>query len=267
MVSLKWVISGLVCLSASFASTLPAYAETLQGNVQLDESLPSLDKSFAPGEIFDLAVTEKSKGTVTFYKIPTWMAGLWKSEKARTTSFLNYQGTSNVDLGEDYIARSVGRFGDILDRGGQIWNLSHVNYWSKTEYADHCGYSLVSDFAVVQFSDKTCTTSDKSLVIMVDNATGKIISTQQRETVVFHQYQSPTIYKSTSTHKSFDWKGSPLCLVTNESYETRVAPFSNRAGEQVNGVKMSKLFADFLREKGLASLVPLDAKSLDALLR
>jgi len=267
MVNFKWIISGLVCLSACFAFAAPADAETLQGNVQLDESLPALDKSFAPGEIFDVGVMEKSKGAVTFYKIPNWMAGSWKSEKARKTSFLNYQGSSNVDLGEDYLARSVGRFGVILDRSGQLWNLSQVNYWSKTEYADHCGYSLISDFAVVEFSDKACTTSDKCLVIMIDNATGKIISTQQRETVDFHQYQSPTIYKTTSTHKSFDWKGCPLCLVTNESYETRLEPFSNRAGEQVDGVRMSKLFADFLREKGLASLVPLDAKSLDALLR
>lgn len=104
----------------------PACAEVLEGAVQLDDELPSLDRTLAPGNTFDAEIAKalifsERKNINEWYRIPAWLAGSWETKEAvRTYSRNDVTGAIN-EQPNPYKCENIATWGDQYDRNFDVW--------------------------------------------------------------------------------------------------------------------------------------------------
>lgn len=250
-------------------SALARTSMTLQAGVQLDEKLPSLDETLAPGNQFNQSLVEQKLRKATdrnqWYRIPSWAAGTWKTSMAQTTSYKDeITGEETLD-GAQYTMKSNFDLGVEKDRTGQIWNFVECNYWTRTEYETKYAYTFVTYNAPGQVKNNTLKTESRSVSFFVDKLTGKILSTAQRQSIEIYSNRNTSFIHSKDWHRNFDWHGTVISSAHNENNCIRtdyfeVCPTRVTADNRL----LTPLFKEYLKEKGLSHLLPLTANDVYA---
>lgn len=197
-------LSVQVCLAASDG-------DLLYGFVGLDEDGSSLDSALTPGSIFDENTTRRllfqQTSAPEWIRIPVWLAGSWKGTDAVTTYFKNFATANISETDRSYRAAGKERFGDQIDRKGDIWDCLDVGYVNVTEHDDDLSYSFVLEKLPVKVTPDCITEKLQTIVFVVDKATNKILDVSQRQTLSRWQRITDTKLRCEAAHRSFDWRG------------------------------------------------------------
>ncbi len=267
-------LSSLLLLINHFSLLQPpmAWAQTsitLQAGVQLDDKVPSLDETLAPGNQFNQTSIEQKIQKVPeqnqWYKIPSWAAGSWKTLKAQTTSYKDETTGKNTISGFEYTMKAAFSMGLEKDRTGQIWDFVDHNYWTHTEYDSQDAYCFVTYTAPGTIDNNTFRKSSRYIAFVVDKATKKIISTEQEQAVSIYSNQSTTLMQKKAWHRVFDWNGNPVSSAHNEVNCIRSNYFiADPTTVTADGRLLQPLFKKYLIDNGLAALLPQGASDIDA---
>ncbi len=249
--------------------TLAQTSMTLQAGVQLDDKVPSLDETLAPGNQFNQSSMEqkikKAPEENQWYKIPSWSAGSWKTLKAQTTSHKDETTGREALNGRQYTMKSSFSMGIEKDCTGQIWDFVDRNYWTHTEYDDKDTYCFVTYMSPGAIENNTIRKEGRYIAFVVDKATSKIISTKQEQSVSIYSYQSPTLMRESSWQRTFDWRGSTLYSIQCETNCIRTSPFIvDQTCVSADGRLLQPLFKKYLVENNLSKLLPRSVSEIES---
>jgi hypothetical protein len=267
-------LSSLILMTTCASMMLPpkVVAQTsivLQAGVQLDDKVPSLDESLAPGNQFNQSSIEqkiqKSPEQNQWYKVPSWAAGSWKTLKAQVTSHKDeVTGRESID-GSEYTMKSAFSIGVEKDRTGQIWDFVDHNYWTRTEYDTNDGYAFVTDNAPGLILNNTFRTEFRCIAFLVDKATGNIISTKQRQAFSIYTCQSSQLIQEKEWHRVFDWHGNVISSAHNIGNCTRTDYFEvDPKRITADGRLLQPLFKKYLTDNRMSALLPQSAADINA---
>src|SRR5262249_15358194 len=142
----KWLC---VVIFSLLATVLPysVNSEQLYGSAELDQRLPSLDPTLAPGNTFDKEVAEAIllKGfhsTNDWYRIPNWIAGTWEEKESVTTFFRDEQTGETDETPQPHKSVSQDSWGRRKDRAGNVWDKLSVGYVTETIHENNISYNF-----------------------------------------------------------------------------------------------------------------------------
>lgn len=242
---------------------------TLQAGVQLDDKVSALDQTLSPGNQFNQSSIEKKIQKQVeqnqWFKIPLWAAGSWKTLKAQTTSEKDeITGNETID-GSEYTMKTSFSMGIEKDRTGQIWDFVDHNYWTHTEYDYSDAYCFVTYTSPGTIENNQLKKEGRFIAFLVDKATGKIISTEQKQSFSIYSYKAPNLMQKKSWQRAFDWQGNTTHSLHSEANCIRTSPFTvDPSTIATDGRLLSPLFKKYLIENRLSALVPQSVNEIDA---
>lgn len=242
---------------------------TLQAGIQLDDKMPALDQTLAPGNQFNQSLVEqkirKTAEQNQWFKIPSWAAGSWKTLKAQTTSHKDETSGRETTDGSEYTMKSAFSMGIAKDRTGQIWDFVDHNYWTHTEYDNQDAYCFVTHISPGVIENNSLKQEAKYIAFLVDKATGSIISTTQKQAISIYWQQSPTLVKKKAWQRAFDWHGNTMYSTNSEANCIRTSHFSvDPRIIATDGRLLQPLFKKYLIENNLVTLMPQSVSEIEA---
>src|ERR1700733_6444692 len=111
--------------------------------------LALLDQSLATGNTFDKRRAEyllgKPESINNWYRVPSWLAGSWRSEQVTTTYKRDERTGSEDRLDHLENRRHSGIKGTFSDNTGQVWEFDRQGYWDNSvddNYKTYCWVTL-----------------------------------------------------------------------------------------------------------------------------
>lgn len=245
--------SGIPSVNFTSSILLPAAAYTIEGKIEHEEKLPSVDSSLRRGARFNASASD-SDAQNNWVKVPEWLAGSWSVNEETATLRQNFK-TGEIDR-KPYVfsVKQDFTYGNQKDRQDGIWHYIGVPYRSKTRLTNYVEYHdvkekrfLVASQTMVQF--RTIMT-----VVRVDGGTGRISDTFQQESITSYRPLEEGVIEMTASNKTFDANGRALHQQDNEARIKRYRRYA--ALNHKDGKDLKTMFVDYLASNGLSNLIP-----------
>jgi hypothetical protein len=249
----RFKLTALVLVTGVTPLFLPVSAYTIEGKIEHQEALPSVDDSLRRGARFNASLSDGDAQN-NWVKVPDWLAGTWSVNEETATLRQNFK-TGEIDRKrQNFSARQEFTYGSQKDRQEGIWHYIGVPYRSKTRLDSYQEFHdvkekqfLVANQQMVQF--RTLMT-----VVRVSNSNGRITDTFQQESITSYRPLEDGVMQLTASNKTFDAGGRALYQQDNEARIKRFRHFSpvNRK----DGKDLKALFIDYLAANGMSNLIP-----------
>ena len=211
------IVTGANAGTTKITVELPATdyynAATAEFTVQVDAllSLPAVEKEIAPGDTYELGVTTKSDGAITY-----------KSSDTKVATVDNTGKVTAVACGDATITVSI----------------AATPTFNRTETADFAAKVRISDFAGLK---KYCESVDEPYVVLADNAvidlTGELKLTGKKTQIIGNK-EKPATFKVTT--KSITIDGAFKLANVNVDATGQTASFI-KGYKQNNGETLTKV--------------------------
>lgn len=228
--------------------------KTIQGGVSHDVKLPGLPDEFHVGKKFDETNLQALTPANYWMPIPEWYAGKWHSE-FKTVEY-GEDLKSGLSTSEQQTVKEVADtvHGHQRDKKGQIWEFLRIPRWQKVETPLGTGYLRALAEDIIENSPSQITLKVLNNQMTVDNQTLRIVNSNQVQQIGTFIPVEDGLMKLEASLKNFDEHGSPLLLVRMSKLIKRVGPYEEI--DNLDGLDLKKLFAEYLRNNGKADLVP-----------
>jgi hypothetical protein len=225
----------------------PVNANVLYGEVGHADSVAPVEKELQPGNVFSSGkITPKGDNKVNdWYRIPTWLAGLWHKETQTDYYRYNFLNGETDTTSSQRMARSDGRWGTQQDSQGNIWQYEPVPFEEMIDAGDETVVQIVRTCEPIQVNDKVFGKRSIDTQLRVDKATGTIKSVETGEEITYLTPESEVLLKRQTSSKVFDKDGKPILLGKSFSYESRLGTFE--AQNSYHGKDVRVLFSEFLK--------------------
>jgi len=240
-------VSAVLVVLALVVLSCPVSAKILYGEVGHSENLAPVEKDLQPGNVFSSSkiATKGDNKANDWYRIPTWLAGLWHKE-TQTDYFLYNYLTNQTDTSErQRVARSDGRWGTQQDSQGNIWQYEPVPYQEMIDAGDETVVQIVRSCEPIQVNDTVFGKRSIDTQLRVDKATGTIKSVETGEEITYLTPESEVLLKRETSSKVFDKDGKPILLGKSFSYENRLSSFEPQ--NSYHGKDVRVIFSEFLK--------------------
>ncbi len=232
-----------------FAAQPQVNARLLVGEVEHADSVQPVEDNLKPGNTFSKdSLPGKGETGNTWYRIPSWLGGVWHKEQQTNFYRYNYADGSTDNTVRTQIARSEGRWGMQKDKGGGIWQYDPVPYSENIDAGDVSIVQIVRVCEPIEVSEKRFVKRSIVTELRTDKATGKIVGVETGEEISYFIPQSDVLVKRMTSSKVFDGNGKPMLLGRSYSYETRLTGFQEE--DFYKGKDMKALFEKFLKMSG-----------------
>jgi hypothetical protein len=220
-----------------------------------------------PGNFFDkevaTALLKDNSAALSIWKeIPVWRAGRWRTEQSTRTRTIKYIQGEPVEvqpLGV-YTSKNVSTSGWQRDRNGDIWELYASNFWTLTESDTFNCFSFIKHTSPGRndYPDGYSASVD----FYVDKNTGKITTVVQTVSWSRSSYIAPGVIKEETYATAYGKTGEPLITAWSTNIAKRYEPFYLYASscdfENHSHQWIHRDFVNYLKNNGLANLIPLD---------
>ncbi|MBX9722789.1 MAG: hypothetical protein K2X81_15420 [Candidatus Obscuribacterales bacterium] len=223
-----------------------ADAQVLKGTVEFSRSLPPVKKSLRVGTTFDEKNLPESNTTSEWYRIPSWLAGVWHRSEQVTNLSLGRKVHTTDEVDE--------HFGYQKDRKGDVWNYHNEPYVERHETDTTIEIKLVTLRKLLQSKDNQAVFFYQCTSMTVSKDSHKIISEyQQEEYDTFHKVDQLNI-KCDCKARIFSAQGVAEQILEGHYSANLKSGFA--AIDQLGDKDLRKDFNNFLVAQGLSDLVP-----------
>jgi hypothetical protein len=226
----------------------------LQGGVDHVESMPAVEPALRAGATYDAAVVDKLTPGNDWFRIPSFLAGYWKTTNS-TRFYVFYSSDSSEDrqVVQEYSAYEE-NFGHQVDKEGSIWHYTDVPYKTSIDKPKVKEIQIVSGFESMYMDPSKIILRHRSKRIQVDKVTQKITKSFQAECIQTYTQVDAQHFRMDASIQSYDQNGKPMNLTKRYSFATRVDPF--KPVTFFSGKNIKQLFVEYLTYRGLAYLIP-----------
>lgn len=249
------VLTLLIVVIQSMWPPLASCQDPLQGRVELRDRLPSLDATLAPGNTFDRQVADgllsRGASSNNWYKIPGWLAGTWHSTQAMRTYSRDEQTGVTDETNRTYKTEGDEIYGNIRDSRGDIWQYGGGNYWTKTHFKYHDGYSYIASVEPVEVTQKAFIFRALLTQFKIDRKNNKIAEVYQKETLVHCKMTAENVMRQKHLQRLFNWEGAPTLSTTDIGNYKKITDFATR-DQTPSGEDVHSLFSSFVKSHGIS---------------
>ena len=269
--------SHLLILSMSGFLSCPAFADDesallqeasakMEGEakIEMPASLPPMNPKWKTGSKFDFRMLPSAGAeSLTWWKVPDWLQGTWRTEGK--VKRLHLTDKHNQDK-QGYGAVEI-RYPDLevigyqQDREGYVWSCIPSPYVGRTVQNGCANLSIIHSAEPLVLADTEVVIKFIASTLIVDMATGKLVSVSQRESLQTYRPVEQGKVLVQADMKFFDESGQPR-------YESKVLSHARRKGQfretpylPVSGpvptlIDLRGSFDNFLRTKHQEQLIP-----------
>lgn len=242
---LKVALSVLV-LFVLYQFDRTAFATTLQVEVAHSEYMPALDKSLAPGQVFEESKLPGGGSPAnSWYSIPVWLAGTWHKETQTDYYLYNFVTGVTDNQPKTEIARSNGVWGTQVDKSGTIWQYNPAPYSDTVDGGTDWIIQNIRKSEPLESNNARFVKRTVDTQLRVNKSTGRILSVETGEQITTYTPLMDGTVRRDGSSKVFGTDGRPLMLAKSVTFEQRVAGF--KPNDTYRGLDMKRLFRDFLK--------------------
>lgn len=227
----------------------------LKGSVQHADQLPPAPAPLRTGAIFDESKLQTLTKDNSWYQIPAWFAGSWRSEEQSQYYQYDYSTGEEDHRRVKSMITSNEDIGWQKDKLGGIWQRVYHPYLTVSYGASVYFVSYVRLSIPLYVSNEKIVMRYQSVSAKVSNTTRRVVSSEQRESI--QTYTPVTKYgfvKVVSSMKHFDEDGKPSILTQAVIGKSRTQMFS--PWNTYKGLDIRALFKQYLIKRGLLERVP-----------
>lgn len=233
--------------------TANASRTPLQGEVQHDESLPSLPEDYQVGSHVDPDQLTALTANNLWYQIPNWFAGAWHSDSLTITHIEDCKSGRGEDVRAVRKEVSDVIHGHQRDKTGQIWEYLEVPKVEKMVVEKGICYLRTSREDILQSDPSAIVLKVLDTQLTVDKKQ-KVVDSQQVQQISTCQPLEDGLAQIAGSLKNFDASGDPLQIQTVEKVLKRTAPYQEV--DVLGDRNLKPLFVEFLKKTGRQDLVP-----------
>lgn len=221
------------------AQTIQQFYEgkVLKGTIELSDKLPKVPKELMPGNRYPDDPLAGLKRTETWYRIPDWLGGRWKSTD---------------DNGKPSSPEAIFHKGTLRDAEGSLWNLSSVPDYGVVK---DIGYSVrrLADYSDGLIDSRGFVQARIHYISSGVDAHGIIYTTRQEEALATYMPKSEGVVEVIHTGKQFDLSGHYMHDIKSRAIYSRIQPFPFEAKPNLAA---QNSFKNYLKSIGLERLIP-----------
>lgn len=244
-----WIvfIAGAANLFHGAAAAAPSLKTSISEDAGLDPLPPTMAKGslFSPKELQALFAGNTNQG---WARVPSWLAGYWKKTEAKTYFNRNFQ-TGEKDTTEHVLTPDdhITVYGAQKDSGGTIWHYQPLGIVDRRDVGPAIYYSMQDGWQLDESTENLVTISSNVILVVVDKATGRIVSALRSSSYDTFTPLSEGKVKHDSIQRYFSNTGEPTSTMKAAFVRERTGPFA--AIDLYGGTDLKKLFADFQRTR------------------
>lgn len=249
---LRATIMASLLFALSLLRPLPsaesALATTLQVEVSHAEYMPALDKSLAPGQVYEessLKGAASSSKQNNWYSIPSWLAGTWHKETQTDYYLYNFVTGTTDNRTKTELARSNGTWGTQIDRSGTIWQYNPAPYSDTVDGGTDWIIQNIRTSEPLESNNTRFVKRTVDTQLRVNKGTGRIVSVETGEQITTYTPLMDGTVRRDGSSKVFGTDGRPLMLAKSVTFEQRISDF--KPNDNYRGLDMKRLFRDFLK--------------------
>lgn len=242
------VAAGILHARPLFSLTAASGGTVLKASIEHSEVMAPVENDLSPGTVFDprnLPGVAASKNN-NWYKIPSWLAGVWHKENQVDYYRYNYRTRVEDNTAHTILARSNGFWGMQQDGDGNVWEFNPAPYMDTVDGGAETIIQYIRSSTPIEISEKRFVNSTVDTQMRVDKATGKIVSVQTGEQITVYTPVSQEVIKRDTSSKVFDHDGRPVILGRSYTYEKRTGQFQPR--DEMGSQNLKDLFRQFLAQ-------------------
>jgi len=234
-------------------SFLPVQAGswTIQGGIEHQESLPSIDSSVRKGSRFSAGIEEQANQWV---KVPEWLSGTWIVRDETAILRRDFIKDKVDDHPSVFSAHQEFTYGSQKDRQGGIWHYVGVPYTSKTRLTAYQEFHQVKEKQFLKANENGVQFRTLMTVVRVSNLNNRVSDSFQQESITRYRPYEDGVIEMTASTKTFDASGRAMFQQDNEAKIRRYKHFA--VINQKDGKNLRELFVQYLQDNGLSNLIP-----------
>jgi hypothetical protein len=236
----------IVIVVASFASAVSA--ETIDGGVNMSETLPPVQPTLRAGADFNAANLPAAGTTAGWYWIPPWSGGTWHREMM---TYIGPDGSSQTQL-----SRVDHFWGQQFDNRQEIWQHHNEPYSEREDLPKWTEWKTVVLQDPVRLTAGEMQMHFRATTVQVNKKNGKINKTYQPEEMQFLRPEGQGKMYEESWMKFFDEMGRPLGKQHGIAHLTLTQPFQPVQIDPKTGLNLRQDFLAFLAANGYQYLIP-----------
>lgn len=230
----------------------PATAYTIEGKIEHQEALPSVDSSIRKGARFSAGADLEANNN--WVKVPAWLAGTWNVNEETAILRQDYK-TGRIDRNPSvFMARQEFTYGSQKDRQGGIWHYIGAPYTSKTKMTAYQEFHQVKEKQFLVANDSQVQFRTLMTVVRVSNLNGRVNDSFQQESITSYRPLEDGVIALAGSNKTFDANGQAVFQQDNEARIRRYRHFN--VADRKDGKNLKELFLQYLQANGLSNLIP-----------
>ncbi|CAN5384750.1 hypothetical protein BH11CYA1_BH11CYA1_32490 [soil metagenome] len=230
----------------------PTQAYTIEGKIEHQEALPSVDSSIRKGARFSAGAEAEANNN--WVKVPPWLAGTW-TVREETAVLRHDFKTGRIDRNPSiFMAKQEFTYGSQKDRQGGIWHYIGAPYTSKTKLTAYQELHQVKEKQFLVANDAQVQFRTLMTVVRVSNMSGRVADSFQQESITSYRPVEDGIISLAASNKTFDANGRALFQQDNEARIRRYKHFYET--DKKDGKNLRELFLQYLEANGLSNLIP-----------
>ena len=229
-----------------------AQAYTIEGKIEHQEALPSVDSSIRKGARFSAGAEAEANNN--WVKVPAWLAGTWIVHDETAVLRQDYK-TGRIDRNPTvFMAKQEFTYGSQKDRQGGIWHYIGAPYTSKTRLTAYQEYHQVKEKQFLVANESQVQFRTLMTVVRVSNINSRVADSFQQESITSYRPVEDGIISLAASNKTFDANGRAVFQQDNEARIRRYKHFYET--DKKDGKNLRELFLQYLEANGLSNLIP-----------
>lgn len=227
----------------------------LQGRVQHADRLPALSDDMKAGANYRPGThAQSAKYASSWFKIPDWFAGTFKSEQSTIDYVKDYASGKSSRPDKTVASSAVELHGFQADIHGDIWHYYVKSGSSSSEQEGQITYNNIDWYGPEFVSNKKVVMRILATSILVDKVRGTVVDSFRREDIKTYEPAANGAIKVSYTSKSFDSRGLPRDLQNGTSIYRRIATFRPIDKDENENYRLK--FLDYLQSEKMEDLRP-----------
>ncbi len=253
-----------ICAVVSIFAAAPLSAQMLlEGRVEHSPKLSPVDDYWKIGAKFEKKRLPAPDQGLTWWKVPSWLAGSWKTEgKVRRLSLKEIggersQGFDAIDI--NYPDIEV--IGYQKDAEAAVWTCVPTPYIGRTVQGKNMNVSVIYSADPLTVSEKEVVIKFLARTIVVNKKDNKIVSVTQRESLQTYRPIEDGKVLVQASMRFFDENGEARYESKVLSHERRKdsykeTPYLPSPAKEPTLIDLRRSFAAYLKRKNLKYLIP-----------